>query len=82
MNWVSNSFSFKNAQQIWISGCPKSAKAVQQTPGGCFTKMLSALIVVLKVKIYKIQNTKSHWWITSSARHLPNAITLQKPRAT
>ena len=38
--------------------------------GGCFTKMLSALIVMLKVKIYKIQNTKYHWWITSSARHL------------
>ena len=39
-------------------------------PGGRFTKMLSALIVMLKVKIYKIQNTKSHWWITSSVRHL------------
>ena len=44
--------------------------AANSSPAGCFTKMLSALRVVLKVKICKIKNTKSHWWITPSARHL------------
>ena len=82
INVINNYNLFKN---IFLKYVKSVTFEVVKLSRGVFHKDLSALRVVLKVKIYKIQNKISlvdYTQCAASARDLSNAITRHKPRAT